>query len=165
MNPRSLLITIGAAALGFALVLGVMVGGVPGAVAQTTATAGDETEETRDAARAQAYDDFLASLAGQLGVDAAQLDGAVQTALREQVDAQEAAGELSVEQAAALRAVIDVSEAPLSLGVGGRGRHGFDSPFDGPFDGRGGDEDRLDPDGLPETEDPDDETVPSTPVV
>lgn len=149
MNRRSLLVTIGAAALGFVLLLGVALRTVPGAVAQGETPGDEATRQMIDEARVQAYDDFVASLAAELGVDAAAVDAAVRTTLRERVDAQEAAGELSTEEAAARRAVIEVSEAPLPLGFGGRGYHGGD----GRFGGRGGDDDRTDSDELPASDD------------
>jgi hypothetical protein len=73
-------------------------------------------------------------LASELGSDETAVDAAIRTALTEQVEEREAAGDLDIEQAAAIRAVIEVSESPLPLGFGGRGgMHGF-----GGRDGRHG---------------------------
>lgn len=136
MSPRTLLTTIGATALGFGLIIG-GVSMAPDAFAQeATPAAGTTTETTqvvdRDAQRLAAYQSFVTALAGELGADETAVDAAIRAALTGQIDAQEAAGELSVEQAAAQRAVIEVTEAPLPIGKFG-GRHGFGD--DGP---RGG---------------------------
>jgi hypothetical protein len=138
MTPRGLLTTIGATALGFGLVIG---GApvIPDVFAQDAtppaAVAPAQTEQEQEfdfeAQRAQAYDSFVAALASELGSDEAAVDAAIRTALTQQVDEREAAGDLDTERAAAMRAVIEVSDAPLFLGFGGRGgMHGFD--------GRGG---------------------------
>ena len=112
-----------------------------------------EQEFDFEAQRAQAYDSFVAALASELGSDEAAVDAAIRTALTQQVDEREAAGDLDIERAAAMRAVIEVSEAPLFLGFGGHGgMHGFDGRH-GPG-GRGGDDDRdqddESPAGLPD---------------
>jgi hypothetical protein len=133
MTPRGLLTTIGATALGFGLIIG---GApvIPDVFAQeATPPAAEAPPQTAqgqridfEARRAQAYDSFVAALASELGTDEAAVDAAIRTALTQQVDEREAAGDLGVEQAAAMRAVIEVSEAPLFLGFGGRGgMHGF----------------------------------------
>lgn len=154
MTPRGLLTTVGATALG----LGILVGGsagMPFARAQEStpsAQAPTQTQQVndREAQRARAYDDFVAALATQLGDDKAAVDTAIRTALKQQVDAQQAAGALSVEQAAAMKAVIDVTQAPLLGGFGGpEAMHGFEGHggFEGHegFEGRGsrgGDDDQ-----------------------
>ena len=132
MTPRALLTTIGATALGFGLIVG-GAPSIPDVFAQEATPPAAEvpaqTERKFDfkAQRAQAYDSFLAALASELGSDEAAVDAAIRTALTQQVDEREAAGDLDVERAAALRAVIEVSDAPLFLGFGGHGRmHGFD---------------------------------------
>ena len=136
MTPRGLLTTIGATALGFGIVIsGAPI--LPNAFAQeATPAALTATRQEIDfeAQRAQAYDSFVAALASELGSDETAIDAAIRTALTQQIDEREAAGDLDIEQAAALRAVIEVSEAPLPLGFGGRGgMHGF-----GGRDGRHG---------------------------
>ena len=163
MTPRGLLTTIGVTALGFGLVIG----GAPAIpavfaqeatppAAEAPAQTGQEQEIDFEAERAEAYDTFVAALASELGADEAAVDAAIRTALTQQVDEREAAGDLDIEQAAAMRAVIEVSEAPLFLGFGGRGGpHGF-----GGHDGRhrAGDRDGIedrDRDGaLPGAESP-----------
>jgi hypothetical protein len=128
MTPRGLLTTIGATALGF----GIVVAGAPAVstvFAQETTTPAAEAPAQAaagadvdfEAQRAQAYDSFVAALASELGDDEAAVDAAIRTVLKQQVDAQQAAGDLDAERAAAIKAVIDVTEAPLFSGFGGRG--------------------------------------------
>ena len=166
MTPRGLLTTIGATALGFGLIIG-GAPAIPDVFAQDAtppaAVAAAQTEQEQEidfeAQRAQAYDSFVAALASELGSDEATVDAAIRTALTQQVDEREAAGDLDIERAAAMRAVIEVSEAPLFLGFGGHGgMHGFDGRDGrhGPG-GRGagddGDRDDESPAGLPGTGD------------
>ena len=134
MTPRGLLTTIGATALGFGLVIG----GAPAIpdvfaqeatppAAEAPAQTGQEQRIDSEAERAEAYDAFVAALASELGSDEVAVDAAIRTALTQQVDEREAAGDLETEAATAMRAVIEVSEAPLFLGFGDRGgMHGFD---------------------------------------
>src|SRR5918994_2829066 len=132
MTPRGLLTTIGATALGFGLIIG-GAPAIPDVFAQEATPAAEApartVQEQRidfEAQRAEAYDSFIAALASELGSDEAAVDAAIRTALTQQVDEREAAGDLDTEAAAAMRAVIEVSEAPLFLGFGGRGgMHGF----------------------------------------
>ena len=145
MTPRGLLTTIGATALGFGLVIGVapvipevfaQEATPPAAEAPAQVAQGQEIDF--EAQRAQAYDSFVTALASELGSDKAAVDAAIRTALTQQVDEREAAGDLSAEQAAAMKAVIGVSKSPLFLGFAGRGEmHGFEG-----HDGRHGDSDR-----------------------
>lgn len=139
MASRGLLTTIGATALGIAMLSG---GGtaVQNAFAQEATTPTVEQQlpaqidreqqgQAFEAERAAAYDSFITALAGQLGSDEAAVDAAIRTALKAQVDAMQAAGDLDAERAAAAKAVIDVSEAPLFAGFGGRGgMQGFGGP-------------------------------------
>src|SRR5215203_5417963 len=151
MTPRGLLTTIGATALGFGLVIGaapvipdVFAQEATPPAAEAPAQAAQGQEIDFEAQRAQAYDSFVTALASELGSDKAAVDAAIRTALTQQVDEREAAGDLSAEQAAAMTAVIGVSKSPLFLGFGGHGglqgfedhggRHGGD--------GRGEDHDR-----------------------
>src|SRR5215207_1392646 len=134
MTPRGLLTTIGATALGFGLVIGVapvipevfaQEATPPAAEAPAQVAQGQEIDF--EAQRAQAYDSFVTALASELGSDKAAVDAAIRTALTQQVDEREAAGDLSAEQAAAMKAVIGVSKSPLFLGFAGRGEmHGFE---------------------------------------
>jgi hypothetical protein len=177
MTPRGLLTTIGATALGFGLVIG-GAPAIPDVFAQDAtppaAVAPAQTEQEQEidfeAQRAQAYDSFVTVLASELGSDEAAVDAAIRTALTQQIDEREAAGDLDIERAAAMRAVIEVSEAPLFLGFGGHGgMHGFDGR-----DGRhgpggrsaGDDRDRDDesPAGLPGTGDASNQSA-SAPVM
>jgi hypothetical protein len=133
MTPRGLLTTIGATALGFGLIIG-GAPAIPDVFAQEAtppaAEAPAQTEQAQridfEAQRAQAYDSFVAALASELGSDEAAVDAAIRTALTQQVEEREAAGDLGTEAAAAMKAVIEVSQAPLFLGFGDRGgMHGF----------------------------------------
>jgi hypothetical protein len=183
MTPRGLLTTIGATALGFGLIIG-GAPAIPDVFAQeTTPPAAEASAETAqeqkidfEAQRADAYDSFVAALASELGTDEAAVDAAIRSTLTQQVDEREAAGEIDLERAAAMRAVIGVSEAPLFLGFGGHGgRPGFDGR-DGRLgpDNRGGGEDRgrygarsgqdNSPAGLPADDDDSDESA-SAPVM
>lgn len=146
MTPRVLLTTIGATALGFGLVIS-GAPAIPDVFAQeatppaAVAPAQTEQEIDSETQRAQAYDSFVAALASELGSDEGAVDAAIRTALTQQVDEREAAGDLDTERAAAMRAVIEVSDAPLFLGFGDRGGlHGFD--------GRGGRHGHGDRDGI-----------------
>ena len=133
--------------------------------AEAPAQREQERETDFEAQRAQAYDSFVAALAGELGSDETAVDAAIRTALTQQVDEREAAGEIDIERAAAMRAVIEVAEAPLFLGFGGRGgMHGFDGHDGrhGPGDRDGGEDhgrgrvqpdDDASPSGLPGDDD------------
>ena len=108
-NPRGLLLAIGVTALGFLLVLGATAGMAFGAVAQTATPGGPTRHATDDAdAKARAYDDFVAALATELGIGDVRVDAAIRTVLEEQVDDQEASGEIALKQASALWTVVDV---------------------------------------------------------
>ncbi len=104
-----------------------------------------------DATRTQAYDDFLAKLAANVGVaDPAQVDIAIRTALKQMVDERQAAGELTAEESTALKERIDAAAVPLRSAVGRD--HGF---HDGRWDrGRDGDHDRSPQDGRSERQEP-----------
>jgi hypothetical protein len=134
MTPRGLLTTIGATALGFGLVIG-GTSPIPDVFAQAaTPPAAEAPAQSAqgqridfEAQRAQAYDSFVAALASELGTDKTAVDAAIRKALTQQVDERAAAGDIGVEQAAAMKAVIQVSQAPLFLGLGGHGgMRGFD---------------------------------------
>ena len=128
MTPRGLLTTIGATALGFGLIIGgapvipdvFAQEATPPAVEAPTSIR-EELKAEFEAQRAEAYDSFVAALASELGSEETAVDAAIRTALTQQVDEREAAGEIDLERAAAIRAVIEVSQAPLFLGFGGPG--------------------------------------------
>lgn len=137
MNRRNVLTTLGASALG----AGVLFAGTVSSFAHDAATqpvvAQSDAQEPRaafEAEKAQAYDDFVAALAGELGDDEAAVDAAIRAALTQAVDARLAAGDIDEEHAAAAKAVIQVSDAPLMAGFGGPGGHGG---FEGRRGGRG----------------------------
>lgn len=94
---------------------------------------GTETPATTEDATQTAYQDFVAGLATNLGVaDSATVDSAIRTTLKQMVDAEFNAGNISANAATALKESIDAAESPLGVGgFGGRG--GFGGP-----DGRGG---------------------------
>jgi hypothetical protein len=157
-----LLTTIGATALGF----GLIIGGAPAVsdvfAQEATPPAADVPAQSEqgqradfETARAQAYDSFVAALASELRSDETAVDAAIRTALTQQVDEREAAGDLDTAAAAVMRAVIDVAETPLFLGFGGRGgMHGFDGHAGRHgFGGRDGDDDRDRVGGLPGDDD------------
>jgi hypothetical protein len=140
--------------------------GVGSRVAAQTATPDEATTTDFAAAKAASYDTFIATLATELSLsDPAQVDAAIRTALKQLVDERLAAGELSVEAAAAQKAVIDVTEAPLMLGIGMEGRfpgghgpmggpgHGPRGGFDGPRGGFEGRDKQPAPDELPGSQD------------
>ena len=133
MNRRNMLTTLGASALGVSVLLGGAVSSYAQDAATPPAAAQGDAQDPRaafEAERAQAYDDFVAALANELGEDEAAVDAAIRSALTQAVDARLAAGDIDEERAAAAKAVIEVSDAPLMAGFGGPGRHGG-------FEGRG----------------------------
>ena len=131
MTQRRVLTTIGAAALGVGVVLGgaaTMPALAQDATPPVTAPAASTTGQTsaqpasdQEAQRAQAYDQFVASLAKELGDDESTVDASIRTTLKQQVDARQTAGDIDKVQAAAMKAAIDASDAPLFLGLGGPG--------------------------------------------
>jgi hypothetical protein len=111
--------------------------------AQAPAQTGQGRQSDFEAQRAQAYDDFVAALASELGTGTAKIDAAIRTALKQQVDARQAAGDLAAEQATAIKTAIDASAAPLFSGFGDHDG-GHSSEGHRGFEGRGshGDNDR-----------------------
>lgn len=98
-----------------------------------TAGAGGSTEVTaasdRQAEREADYAAFLEALAINLGVaDGETVDAAIRTTLKQMIDQRLAAGEISADLAAELKAAIDA----------GRYLGGFHIPGFGGFDGHGG---------------------------
>src|SRR5262245_57457236 len=87
----------------------------------STGTATPGTTQTESQSR---YQEFVAGLATNLGVaDAATVDSAIRTTLKQMVDSEFAAGNISANDATALKAAIDAAESPLRIGgFGGRGR-------------------------------------------
>lgn len=128
MNRRTMLTSLGATALGVSVLAGAASAfaqdaTTPPAAAQTQA----QTQTARpdgETQRAQAYDDFVAALASELGDDTAAVDAAIRAALIQTVDDRLAAGDIDAERAAAAKAVIQVSDAPLMAGFGGPGGRG-----------------------------------------
>ncbi len=150
--PRRFALVGGLTAL-LALLFGV--GLIGSAFAQTDPAApdaatptGEETSATT-ATAGDSYQDFLDQLAANLGgTDAAALDAAIRTTLKQAVDARLEAGEISANAADALKQRIDAAEVPLrhvgliggrigggpdGLGRGGLGRGPGHGPLDGPF--------------------------------
>jgi hypothetical protein len=75
-----------------------------------------------------AYDEFVAALAANLGIsDPATVDTAIKETLKQQVDEQLAAGEISANEATARKERIDAGEfGGFFLGRGGLRGDGFD---------------------------------------
>jgi hypothetical protein len=187
-------IIFGVAALALVL-LGTRAAGTGPAAAQTVpatpavgGTAGSGTIGEREfdprAAMADRYEGFLARLAANLNTDPATLDGALRDTLKQQIDERQAAGDLSPDQADAIKAEIDAAEAlPIGGfggfrgfgGPGGLGGHrhgGFGGFHGGPgnLDGRGGPggaDDRDQDDDADQADDTEGElpSVPSTPML
>jgi hypothetical protein len=145
MTSRRFLTTIGATALG----LGIVIGGganAPLVFAQEETTPATESAAQADPAgdleesRVEAYNAFVASLASELGVNDAEVDAAIRTALKEQLAQAEEEGNLDAELATELEQMIDEAEAPLPfgmIGMGGRGGMHVVKFKGGHFDGRG----------------------------
>ncbi len=124
MTPRALISTIGATALTFGVVIGGCAIDPIGAAAREAQTAEANASVAEfEAARAEAYEAFVASLAGSLGSDEEAVDAAIREALTLQVAEQLDTGEITEEEAAAWTAAINGSDAPL--GGRGFGGHGF----------------------------------------
>jgi hypothetical protein len=126
MNRRNVLTTLGATALG----AGVLFSGTVSSFAQDATTqpavaqtVAQDPRAAFEAERAQAYNDFVAALAGELGDEEAAVDAAIRSALTKAIDDRLAAGDIDEERAAAAKAVIQVSDAPLMAGFGGPGEH------------------------------------------
>ncbi|MFT4040163.1 MAG: hypothetical protein QM692_18425, partial [Thermomicrobiales bacterium] len=133
MNRRSMVTSLGATALG----VGVLLGGRSGAFAQDADTDDQATTGQFDPAaaraefeakRAENYQQFVAALASELGDEETAVDAAIRSALQQGVDARLAAGDIDKEQAAAAKAVIEVSDTPLLAGFGGPGMGGPGGP-------------------------------------
>ena len=118
-----------------ALVLAAVVGGTAiGSALATDEQAGGDTSGGATGARAEYCQTFVTRLAQELGVDEARLLEAGKTAARAAVDAAVAGGDLTEEQATALRERIDAADSipcpAVGLGRGGFGhhRHGLGVP-------------------------------------
>lgn len=83
---------------------------------------------------AQRYDDFVTKLAANLGqTDATKVDAAIRATLKQTIDERQAAGDLTADQATALKQHIDTADVPLGFMGGPHG--GMDH---GGFNGRDG---------------------------
>ncbi|MEA2526425.1 MAG: hypothetical protein QOF73_3652 [Thermomicrobiales bacterium] len=158
MNRRKLVVGGGASALTLA-VAGLAAqrsvdaqDATPGAGTATPSTGTGGPDTTQNDAQTR-YQDFVAALAANLGIaDASGVDAAIRTTLKQLVDAEFAAGNISADEATARKERIDSSDSPL--GLGGFGRHGGgpggrDGKHRGRDDGDGGDDK---PGGTEETE-------------
>jgi hypothetical protein len=78
------------------------------------------------------YDAFVAALAANLGIsDPATVDAAIKTTLKQQVDDRLAAGEISANEATALKERIDAGDfGPFLFGIGGH-KDGIGGPRGG----------------------------------
>jgi len=122
------------AGLGAALVVLFGIGSVAGHdVFAQDATPAAGTSSTTDTT----YQDFVGKLAANLGIaDATQVDAAIKTTLKQMVDEQLAAGNISANEATAAKQAIDNGDLGHGL---------FD--FDHGHDGKDGHSDRNDNDG------------------
>ena len=146
--------------------------GIGGSVfAQDTATPGAGTEETTDAGtvtdrqaeREARYAAFLDALAVNLGVaDGETVDAAIRTTMKQMIDEQLAAGEISANLAAELKAAIDSGDYPVGLHLPGMGGFGEHRGVGGHRDDRGGFDDRTDDTEGAEGDATDDTLVPAT---
>lgn len=120
-------VVTGALGVGAATAVGVTI-----ARAQTsTPTAGTSGSST--STEQEEYSDFVAKLAANLGnLDATKVDTAIRTTLKQMVDEQLTAGNISANEATSLKSQIDSSTFPAGLrlfdldggGPGGQGEHG-----------------------------------------
>jgi hypothetical protein len=162
LNRKTFVTALGTAGLGMGLIVATA-GGVPGALAQESATpaqAQDEAEtgegEVRERLRSgemreELYAEFTAALADELGIgNSDEVDAAIRVAMMTVVDARVDDGLLTAGQAEALKTLIATSDVPLGPGpmfgpppgVFMRGGHGpgEEGRF---FPIRGGDEDWI----------------------
>ncbi|MEA2596584.1 MAG: hypothetical protein QOF01_3053 [Thermomicrobiales bacterium] len=112
-----------------------------GTATPSTGTGGPDTTQNDDQTQ---YQDFVAALAANLGIaDASSVDAAIRISLKQLVDAEYAAGNISANDATALKERIDASDSPLRLGRFGRhggGPGGRDGKQGGRDDGDDGDD-------------------------
>jgi Arc/MetJ family transcription regulator len=126
--------------------------------ATPTPSTGTEPPATTDGETTNRYDAFVAALATALGSgDAATVDAAIRTALKQMVDDKFAAGNISANEATARKEQIDTAESPLGgFGFGGHGgkggiRGGRNDARGGQNDGQPGGSDESDGTGSDET--------------
>jgi hypothetical protein len=127
-----------------------------GTATPSTGTGGPDTTQNDDQTQ---YQDFVAALAANLGIAGASgVDAAIRTTLKQLVDEEFAAGNISADEATARKEHIDSSDSPLGRGGFGRhgggpggrdGKHRGRDDGDGDGDGDGGDDK---PGGTGETE-------------
>ena len=179
LNRKTFVTALGTAGLGMGLIVATA-GGVPGALAQESATpaqAQDEAEtgegEVRERLRSgemreELYAEFTAALADELGIgNSDEVDAAIRVAMMSVVDARVDDGFFSVGQAEALKTLIATSDVPLGPGpmfgpppgAFMRGGHGFGEE-DRFFPVRGGDEEWIiqAEDGTPADDEDDGDT-------
>ena len=116
-NKRLLSITSGVALFG--AVLG---GGIITASAQDSGSTPESTTES-SATREERQADYIAKLAANLGVDAATLESALKSTALQILDEQVAAGLITEERAAEIRAAIEAGNYPVGPGFGGPRHH------------------------------------------
>jgi hypothetical protein len=128
LNRKTFVTALGTAGLGMGLIVATA-GGVPGALAQESATpaqAQDEAEtgegEVRERLRSgemreELYAEFTAALADELGIgNSDEVDAAIRVAMMTVVDARVDDGLLTAGQAEALKVLIATSDVPLGPG-------------------------------------------------
>jgi len=166
-----------AGVLGLLLVLaGTRAIGIETTSAQSTTAgtpAAGDSGTTKETGPDQLYQDFLGKLATNLGeTDTARVDQAIRDSLKQVVDDRQAAGDLTADQATALKERIDADGIPIGfVGPGGRGfrgSHGGDMGGDRGHGGFGGWNDGRHEQGDKDTSDENDPQQPkaeATPTV
>lgn len=141
MHRRNFVVGGGAAAL---TVAGLAIQRSAGAqdATPTPSTGASTPEATKQNQEQATYQSFVAALATNLGItDAAKVDTAIRTTLKQLVDQTFTAGHISADEANALKSGIDFSPSPIGVGefgirggkIGGRG-----GDYGGRKGGRGG---------------------------
>lgn len=105
-----------------------------GTTANGTTANGTATATTKDAAEQAEYQAFITALGTNLGIsDPTKVDAAIRAALKQMVDDQFTAGNISANEATAEKAAIDASSGAglLNLGMGMHGGPGGHGNFGG----------------------------------
>lgn len=122
-------VVTGAVGVGAASVLGVTIARAQSSTPSATSSPGTSGSSGTTASAGTAhkkYTDFVDKLAANLGnLDAAKVDAAIRTTLKQMVDEELQAGNISAKQATALKNRIDSGDFPADLPLFGlRGRPG-----------------------------------------
>jgi hypothetical protein len=133
MNRRMRIAAFCVAALALLGAGAVTEGGVFAQDQTGTPAAGESTPAVGSDTTTSAYQDFVDALAANLGItDPAAVDAAIKTTLKQQVDDRLAAGEISANEATALKARIDAGDfGSFLFGQGEHGNRGVGGPQNG----------------------------------